>query len=221
MATQPRRKLNMGTIIDRVVEVVSQNVVAGVIFIVVFAGLGILTDRLAAGAPIRAALFGIIVALATIIGVYLLTQTMLNKAGLQSYLGSPRILAYLGMGIIVGLATSLGLILFIIPGLILMARWSISGALLVGEGKGVTQSLGESWEATRGSEMPIILTFVVLVFSFTIVSVVAGLYAPTAGVGATVVSKIAGAVGNVLSTACGVAIYGLLTGGQNAAETFK
>lgn len=221
MSSQPRRKLNMGMIIDRVVEVVSQNAVAGLIFIVVFAGLGILTDRLAGGAPVRALLFGVIVGLATIFGAYLLTQTMLRKSGLLSYAGVPRILAFLGLGIISALATSLGLVLFVIPGLILMARWSIAAPLLIGEGKGITQSLGESWESTRGSEMPIILTFVVLVFSFTIVSVVAGLYAPSAGIGATVVSKIAGAVGNVLSCACGVAIYGLFKGGQKAAETFQ
>lgn len=221
MATLPRRKLNMGMIIDRTVEVLSQNIVAGLIFIVVFGGLGTLTDYLAQGAVPRQLLFSLIVALATIFGAYLLSQAMLRKTGLLSYQGPPRILAYFGLGIITVLASGLGLILFIIPGLILMARWSIAGPLLIAEGKGVTQSLGESWETTRGSEMPIILVFLILVLLFSVIAAGASLYVPEVGMPATVVSKLAGAVGNVMSAATGVAIYGLLTGGQNAAETFK
>jgi hypothetical protein len=221
MATQPRRKLNVGTIIDGTVDVITKNVVPGLIFIVVFAGLGMLTDFLSQGAPIRAALFSLVIALATIIGVYFLLQAMLRGSGLLSYHGAPRILQFLGLGILTGLGTALGFVLFIIPGLILMARWSIASILLVAEGKGITESMGESWEKTRGSEMPIILSVIVLMFLFVCVSVVASLYAAQIGFVGNVVSRIAGAAGNVVSTGLGVAVYGLLTGGARKAEVFQ
>lgn len=222
MATQPRRKLNIGMIIDGTVDVVTNNVVPGLIFIVIFAGIGILTDFLSQGAPIRAALFSIIVALATIFGVYFLVQTMLRNAGLLSDLGgSPRLLGFFGLGILIGLAEGLGFILFIIPGLILMARWSIATVMFIAERKGITESMGDSWEKTRGSEMAIILSVIVLMILFVGVSVVASLYAAQIGFVGNVVSRIASAAGNVVSTGLGVAVYGLLSGGARKAEVFQ
>ena len=96
-----------------------------------------------------------------------------------------------------------------------------ASVLLIGEGKGVTESMGESWEATRGSEMPIILTFIILLVLFVGVSAGASFYVPAIGLPAIIVSKIAGSIGSVVSAAVGVAIYALLKGGQQAAKVFE
>jgi hypothetical protein len=221
MATQPRKNLNVGTIVDRTVEIVGKNVVPSVIFIAVFTVVGSATDYLAGDAPVRAALLSLIISLATIFGLYFLLQAMLRNAGFSLHEGGPRLLQYLGLGILSGLATALGLVVFIIPGLILMARWSIASVLLVGEGKGITESMGESWEKTRGSEMPIILTLILLLFLFVGVSIVASLYSVQVGIAGRIVARIASTSGNVVSTAIGVSIYSLLSSGKEAAKLFE
>ena len=214
MATQPRRNLNIGTIIDRTVDVFSKNIVAGLAFIVVFAALGSTTDFLSQGAPIRAALFSLIVGLASIFGSYFLAVTMLRKDGLMAYQGPPRLLPFLGLGILTGIATVLGFLLFVIPGLILMARWSIAGSTLIAEGRPITDSMSESWEKTRGSELPIIVSIVLLVFLFAIVSALAPRYFDDIGISAILLGRVAGSISSVISVSAGVAIYSLLNRGN-------
>lgn len=214
MATQPRKNLDIGTIIDRTVDVFSKNIVAGLVFIVVFAALGSTTDFLSQGAQLRAALFSLIIGLASIFGSYFLAVAMLRKDGLMAYQGPARLLPFLGLGILTGIAIVFGFILFIIPGLILMARWSIASATLVAEGRGITDSMGESWEKTRGSELPIIVSIVLLVFLFAIVSALAPRYVDDIGISAILLGRIAGSISTVISVSAGVAIYSLLNRGN-------
>ncbi len=55
----------------------------------------------------------------------------------------------LGLGIVVGLATVLGMILLLVPGIIIALMWCVVGPVAVAEGAGVGKSLDRSRDLTR------------------------------------------------------------------------
>lgn len=59
------------------------------------------------------------------------------------------LLPLIGIGMIAGLATFLGLLLLILPGVLLYLRWLIAPAVAVAERKGVLESMGRSAALTR------------------------------------------------------------------------
>src|SRR4029453_9839287 len=69
----------------------------------------------------------------------------------QSYrFGFHRFWSVLLVGVLVGLATIAGLILFIIPGIYIGVRLAVSIEALVVEGRRGTQAMGRSWELVGG-----------------------------------------------------------------------
>lgn len=60
-----------------------------------------------------------------------------------------------GFGILVGF------VLFVVPGLFLLAAWSASTPFIMVEDMGAVAALGASWRATAGSRLAIMLVFVV------------------------------------------------------------
>ena len=56
----------------------------------------------------------------------------------------------------------IGIFLLVLPGLYLLARWSIGVPIVVAEGKGMGAALGGSWTRTRGKAVPICLAFLVV-----------------------------------------------------------
>ncbi|WP_284125137.1 hypothetical protein [Parerythrobacter aestuarii] len=81
-----------------------------------------------------------------------------------------RILAYVGFTILFGLGVGLGIVLFIIPGLILLTRWSPATGLVVGTDTPVMDSFGQSWDMTAGYGWPIFFGYVVLGIATSIVT---------------------------------------------------
>jgi hypothetical protein len=85
----------------------------------------------------------------------------LTPGGIASLLG-----ATILMTILSNLGTIIGLLLLIIPGLLLLVRWSLAGPILVAERVGSMQSMGRSGELTRGYFWPILGgLFVCVIFS--------------------------------------------------------
>jgi hypothetical protein len=74
----------------------------------------------------------------------------LTPGGIASLLG-----ATILMTILSNLGIMIGLLLLIIPGLLLLVRWSLAGPILVVERAGTMQSMGRSAELTRGYFGPI------------------------------------------------------------------
>lgn len=64
-----------------------------------------------------------------------------------------------------------GFLILVLPGLYLMARWSVASALVVAEDMSVSEALGASWRITQGSVWPI--TGAVLAFLFPVAVVIA------------------------------------------------
>jgi hypothetical protein len=71
----------------------------------------------------------------------------------------------LALGILSGLAISLGLVLFVVPGMFLWVIWSVSGPALVAERVGPIGAMGRSAELTRGARWKVLgLQLLVLIF---------------------------------------------------------
>lgn len=102
---------------------------------------------------------------------------------------------YLGLAIVSGLGTSLALILLIIPGIIVMIRWSAANGFLIGSDKAIVDSLSASWEATRGHSWPIFFAgLIVLVALAMFLVVVVGL----ASIGSQLLGEALSAVAEAL-----------------------
>jgi len=74
-----------------------------------------------------------------------------------------RLWVAIGATILFGLGVMFGLLLFIIPGILLMLGWYIVAPVVAVEDKGPLESLSRSWEMSKGSKRWILLFFVVLV----------------------------------------------------------
>lgn len=125
--------------------------------------------------------------------------------------------SFFGLNLLSGLATLVGFLLLIVPGIYLAARWSAADAALLSEGEGVSAALGKSWEMTASHIWPIVGALLVV-------------YVPVFGVGFglgftmgdTVPVAISGITnlllfaGVVFAWLMGIAIYALL---QPAADT--
>ena len=151
------------------------------------------------------------VAVVTIIAAYFLIAQLLQSRGrLKSR--ETRIWAYIGMSILSVLGLILGFLLLIVPGIILMVRWSAASGFLIGARSGVTESLGNSWEATRGHSWPIFFTGLVLFLGLAIFGAVLGGIAGVLGIDAltAIVSGAVEALANAIFIAMGIAVYCLV-----------
>lgn len=92
---------------------------------------------------------------------YWLTRSLLVELG-HPVSGSPRGFAFIGLGIVGGLGILLGMVLLVIPGLILLVRWSISVPCLLASDEGVFDNLRRSWDQTAGHFWPILISFLVI-----------------------------------------------------------
>lgn len=107
----------------------------------------------------RAANFAI--SILTLAFQYWLTRTMLEEV-MGSSAAGPRFGALFGMGIVATLGILLGLVLLIIPGIVLLVRWSIAVPILLNSEEGVFGALGESWRATEGHFWPILVALLAI-----------------------------------------------------------
>ena len=78
-------------------------------------------------------------------------------------------------GLLLGLAIGIGLVLFIVPGLILMTIWIAVIPAIVLEGRGIGESFGRSWELVQGRFWYVLLTVVLTILLWFGVSVVISL----------------------------------------------
>lgn len=130
---------------------------------------------------------------------------------------APYVLPLIGFGILAGIGITIGFILIVIPGLILLTFWSVGAPAIVVEGTGPIDAFSRSWQLVRGEAWPV---FGVLLLTFLIVVVVA---AVLGAIGAAI--GVAGfIVAGIISSAITAPIYALavsmlffdLGGGQDA-----
>jgi hypothetical protein len=100
-----------------------------------------------------------------------------QSASLDKSLGTgfSLFLPLLGVSILMALGEVLGFIGLIVPGLMLMIRWSVAVPTLVVErGRGITGSMGRSADLTKGHRWSIFGLFVIVGIVFWLFSAVAG-----------------------------------------------
>jgi Uncharacterised protein family (UPF0259) len=110
-------------------------------------------------------------------------------------------------GILAGIAITIGFILIIVPGLILITIWAVIAPAIVVEDRGVIEAFGRSRELVRGNGWNV---FGVIVLAFLIViavSIVAGLIGSALGDGGRVVLQ---AVANVLTAPIAALVASIL-----------
>ena len=206
--------VSVGSLLARTFDTLSASLKAVALYIGVFSALGVAIELAFGGGESSAATaggflqFGLF--LAAIVAQYFLIEAMLKQTGLFSADATRRYLPFLGQGILVSIGFVLGLILLIIPGLLLVARWSLASPLLVGEHKGAVEAIRESWELTRGHTVALLLAVLVLGLIMVVVIVLAaGASQIDETLGILLVEVAANAV-SVIFSGFGVAAYGML-----------
>jgi hypothetical protein len=118
-------------------------------------------------------------------------------------------------GLLAGIAITIGFILIIVPGLILITIWSVIAPSIVVEDRGVTEAFGRSRELVRGHGWNV---FGVIVLAFLIVvtvSIVAGLIGSAIGdAGRVVLQAIANIVTAPIAALVASILFFDLGGGQ-------
>lgn len=93
---------------------------------------------------------------------YLIIERVMIREGLLAP-GSPRHFgSMIGATILSGLGTVLGFLAVIVPGFILMARWSLIGPCIVAMNDRAKGGMRESWEATEESQASLAIMMVIL-----------------------------------------------------------
>ena len=222
MAIAAPRDLKIGKIIDKTLGVIERTALPALIFVIVVTALcapiswftvGSLSASRLAGGELLKAVIGIVAA-------YFLIVPMLRRAGLHTRSDADAFLPFIGLSVLSALGVLLGFIAFIIPGLFVMARWSIAQPLLVGQGTGVMESLGESWERTRGNELSIIIAALALALAPIVVMIATAVFFEDSNPVRIVVTQLASSAMSAIFLGMGVAIYGLMMGGSEA-RTFE
>ena len=204
------RQADFGGFLGETFAIVRDSIRAVAIFVVVLGGVtaagvslglanpeyasfnfGLLIDN---GRGVSAALFEIASLIVTIIATYFLLSAYLAQRG-RVVDGYKRLLPFVGLYILWSLGVILGFFLLIIPGLILLARWSAAQGFLLGSGSGVIESFGRSWQATKGYAWPVFFAGLVL---FLIVTVIGG--------------AVGGVIGAALASTNALAIVGIASG---------
>jgi len=85
---------------------------------------------------------------------------------------TPFVGSLLGAGILAAIATGIGFVLLIVPGLILLTIWAVIAPVIVIERSGVIDSFGRSRELVRGNGWPV---FGAIIVAFLITALVGAL----------------------------------------------
>ena len=172
---------------------------------------------------IGAGLFQLGVAVVTVVASYFLLQSVLANSGRLRDRGT-RIWAYIGMSILAFLGMAVGFVFLIVPGIIIAVRWAASSGFLIGARQGITESLGSSWNATRGHSWPIFFAGLILGIGLIIVAGVLVGGVTFTGIAPLIafVASAFDAMSNALFLVFGLSVYMLVhDDSEHTAEVFS
>lgn len=206
--------VTVGAILKRTFGTIGPNAGAIALYVAGLSAIGIaieLTNEPGdIAAELRTSSLQFLLTLGGLFAQYVLMEHMLKTAGLIRVIGSQRFWAYIGQSILAGLGVILGLLLLIVPGLILAARWSLAAPLLIGEQKPAIEALKESWELTRGHTGTLIAAIIVLgLIAIAAIAVVVPLFL-SGGTAGIVATEVVGNAASVLTASFAVAVFGLI-----------
>jgi hypothetical protein len=85
---------------------------------------------------------------------------------------SPFILPLIGFGILFGIGVTIGFILLVVPGLILLTFWSVGAPAIVVESIGPIDAFKRSWQLVRGDAWAVFGTLLVVLLTVIVIGVV-------------------------------------------------
>ncbi len=216
----PPRQLKIGTIIDKTLGVIEHSLAPAALYVagVTFASAGVKYLTLGSTKPLEMAGSALVQFVVGITASYLLITAMLEKTGLRER-KEDVFFAFFALSVLYTLGVLLGFIAIVLPGLVIMARWSLAQPMMLARGDGVMQALGGSWERTKGNEFQIIVAVLALFLVPVAVIIASGVMFGQDNVTGIVVSQIFSSATNVLGAAMGVALYGLMEGHGMAARS--
>lgn len=222
MPVAPPRELKAGTIIDETLGVLERCAVPFLLFIVTLTALNGAVGYygLEYTSVMQQVLKGVVGFTVGVAAAYFLYEAVLARTGLRSRQSDDAFLPFIGLAVITTLAIMVGLIALVIPGLYLIARWSIAAPVLMIDGKGPIKAMQDSWERTKGSDFSILVAVLLFYGVPTLASIAAGfVFGPEDPLGIGL-SQLASAVASALGVAMAAGIYGRLVGGKQDAKAF-
>lgn len=187
------------------------------------AGVGFGFDfMLQPGSGLAGAIFLLVTLGVYFIAAYFLLREMLRQRGRLAGEGGG-VGPYLGLSILAGLGVIAGMFLLVVPGIILLVRWSAANGFLVGRGDIVSDAFGNSWRATEGFGWTIFFAGLILTIGVSIVlGIVVGAFAFTQLLLGQLVGVFLDALSNAASFAFSVAVYLLVHDDtEEVAEVFS
>jgi hypothetical protein len=213
------RNLKIGTIIEKTLAVIEHNIPPALAFVAVLTAVTSAIKYFSLGktAPLDLLAIVLIGFAVGIVAGYALLEAMVRRTGLRQGSYGDTFLPFVGLSILATLGVGLGFIAVIIPGLVIMARWSIAQPLLLVRGGGVMRALGDSWERTSGAEFQYLVAVFALLLPLIAVMIACSVMFDPADLVGIAIGQFASAAMSVISAAMAVAMYGLIVGNEEAA----
>lgn len=153
MAYVQTRRVGTGELLTGTFAVISAARREVGIYLVLFAGLGLLTSIDLVGALVSVASFFLYFP-----AQYWLCQQMLAQSGMGHH-SRLRAFSLFFMAILLGAGISIGFNFFWIPGIILGAKWIMAPAYLATDEGNLLDAIGASWRASDGNTLSLSLAF--------------------------------------------------------------
>lgn len=168
--------------------------------------------RLDASSTVTSVLFQISATVVSVVAAYFLLTKLLETRG-RLGAGGTRIWAYVGLTILWTLGALLGFMLLVVPGIIVLVRWSASTGFLLGADEDVVGSLSRSWDATRGHSWAIFFAALVMLLGVGVGGSVLGGLAGLSGSELAISSSgaLIEAFGNAVMFCFAIAVYSLVS----------
>jgi hypothetical protein len=142
--------IEVGKLLSQTGALLKKNAASAAAAMILMTGGGLVID-LYAEDPVR---FGWPLTILQFLLQYWLTREMLSRLDRRSARAGGIGTFFLG-SLLSGIGILLGIVLLVVPGLVLMVRWSAVGPIILAERVGATEALAKSWDATRGHSWPI------------------------------------------------------------------
>jgi hypothetical protein len=181
-ARPPAKRISVGEVISETFSIYRQNVgallgSAIVVFIVVGLLAGILQS---AGGVILILLAGGVRLAGQVLYTGFVVKLVEDVRDGRRDLGvgdlfsaaSPFILPLIGFGILFGIGVTIGFLLLVVPGLILITFWSVGAPAIVVEGIGPIDAFRRSWRLVRGDAWAVFGTLLVVLLIVIVIGLV-------------------------------------------------
>ena len=103
---------------------------------------------------------------------------------------APAMVALIAFGLLFGIGVTIGFILLIVPGLVLITFWCVGAPAIVIEGAGPIEAFGRSWRLVRGDAWSVFAALIVILLIAIAIGLVLGIIAAPIGDGAEVVASV-------------------------------